>query len=84
MSGMDVSGSMPGMMSKEGHGQPDEHLGAAFDQMSLTMMIEHHQGAIDMVKTEQRNGMYIEAVARAKQIETAQTDDIATMHGLLG
>lgn len=37
----------------------------------LTMMIEHHQGAIEMAKTEQKDGMYADAVALTKQIQTA-------------
>lgn len=52
--------------------------------MFLTMMIEHHQGAIEMARTEQADGMYADEVALAKRIETAQTDEIATMQRLLG
>lgn len=47
-------------------------------------MIEHHQGAIEMAKTEQGDGTYADAVALAEQIESAQTDEIVTMQGLLG
>ena len=47
------------------------------------MMVEHHQGAIEMAKSEQSSGMFPEAIALAKQIESAQTDEIATMQALL-
>ena len=84
MSSMDMSGSMPGMMSSPDMNNLMKASGMAFDQMFLTMMIKHHQGAIAMAKSEQADGMYAEAVALAKQIETSQTDEIATMRVLLG
>lgn len=84
MSGMDMSGSMPGMMSTDDMDNLMNATGAEFDQVFLTLMVGHHRGAIEMAKTEQRDGMYAGAVALAEQIETAQTDEIATMEGLLG
>lgn len=83
MSGMDMSGSMPGMMSSDDMNRLMNASGGDFDQMFLTMMIEHHNGAIKMAKAEQVNGENAEAVALAQQIEQAQTDEIATMRGLL-
>ena len=83
MDGMDMSSSMPGMMSQDDMSSLEGMSGADFDQMFLTMMIEHHQGAIEMARAEQSDGMFTEAVALAKRIETAQTEEIATMQGLL-
>lgn len=83
MSGMDMSGSMPGMMSKDEMASLENTSDADFDQMFLAMMVEHHQGAIEMAKSEQSSGMFPEAIALAKQIESAQTDEIATMQALL-
>lgn len=57
--------------------------GAEFDQMFLTMMIEHHDGAIEMAQTEQADGEYPDAVELAGNIETAQTAEIQTMQDLL-
>ena len=57
--------------------------GAEFDQMFLTMMIEHHEGAIEMAKTEQSEGEFPEAVDMAKEIETTQAEEIQTMQDLL-
>ncbi len=51
--------------------------------MFLTMMIEHHEGAIEMAKTEQADGEYADAIELAEGIETAQTEEIQTMQGLL-
>jgi len=48
------------------------------------MMIKHHEGAIQMARTEQANGKNTDAIALAKQIEAAQTAEIATMPQLLG
>ena len=83
MSGMDMSGSMPGMMSSEDMDNLMNASGAEFDQMFLTMMVAHHQGAIEMAKTEQADGMNADAIALAEQIEQAQTNEITTMQGLL-
>ena len=83
MGGMDMSGTMPGMMSTEDMDKLKNSSGAEFDQMFLTMMIAHHQGAIEMAKPEQADGNSSEAIALAKKIEAAQTAEIATMQGLL-
>ena len=67
---------MPGMMSDSNMSHLGAATGAAFDQMFLTMMIEHHEGAIEMAKTEQSTGKNADATALAKQIEAAQTAEI--------
>ena len=84
MAGMDMSSSMPGMMSSDDMDKLANTTGNEFDRMFLTMMIEHHEGAIEMAKAEQADGSYPDAVALAKQIEAAQTNEITTMKGLLG
>ena len=83
MSGMDMSGSMPGMMSQDEMTSLENTSGAEFDQMFLAMMVEHHQSAIKMAESEQSSGRFPEAIALAKQIESAQTDEIATLQALL-
>jgi len=82
MAGMDMSGSMPGMMSSADMDKLTKASGAEFDQMFLTMMISHHQGAIEMAKTEEASGMNADAEALAAQIEQAQAREITTMQGL--
>lgn len=57
--------------------------GVEFDRMFLTMMIEHHRDAIVMAKTEQAEGVYPEAIALAKEIESAQQAEIGEMEELL-
>jgi len=84
MSGMDHSSSdMSGMMSDAEMKKLDAAAGPAFDQMFLTMMVSHHTGAIEMAKTEQKNGKNTDAVALAKKIEADQTAQIAVMKKLL-
>lgn len=83
MSGMDMSSSMPGMMSQDEMISLENTSGAEFDQMFLAMMVEHHRGAIEMAKSEQSDGLFPDAIALAKQIETAQTDEITSMRALL-
>ena len=77
------SGDMPGMMSDADMKKLDGASGADFDRMFLTMMTEHHTGAIEMARTEQANGKSQDAVALAKKIEADQTAEIAQMKQLL-
>jgi uncharacterized protein (DUF305 family) len=51
--------------------------------MFLTMMIEHHEGAIEMARTEQSEGQNAHAKALAAAIEKAQTAEIAQMKQML-
>lgn len=74
---------MPGMMSDDDMADLEDAQGAAFDRMFLTMMIEHHEGAIEMAKTEQAEGEYDDAVTLAEKIETAQQAEIEAMNDLL-
>jgi len=85
MSGMDMSGDeMPGMMSSDELAELDAAADADFRDMWLTMMIAHHEGAIEMAKIEQADGTYRPAVDLAESIETSQRAEIAHMEQLLG
>jgi uncharacterized protein (DUF305 family) len=77
------SDDMTGMMADEDMTALENATGVEFDQMFLTMMIEHHEGAIEMARTEQADGEFADAKALAEDIETAQTEEIQTMQGLL-
>ena len=83
MDGDMMDGEMPGMMSADEMDALDNSSGAAFDEMFLTMMVEHHEGAIEMAKVEQADGESVEAIDLAAEIEEAQTEEIATMEDLL-
>lgn len=78
------SEEMPGMMNETEMTRLEESDGSAFDQMFLEMMMAHHEGAVEMARTEQKNGENPDAVALAEKIETDQEAEIATMKDLLG
>jgi len=50
MNGMEHSMLMPGMLSDEQMKQLEQAKGPAFDRLFLTLMIQHHRGAVGMVK----------------------------------
>jgi uncharacterized protein (DUF305 family) len=75
--------SMPGMMSQQEMQQLTSASGTAFDKMFLTMMIKHHEGAVEMARTEQDKGVNPAAKKLAGDIATSQTAEIAEMESLL-
>ena len=83
MEGMDMDRDMPGMMTDADMKKLESATGAEFDRMFLTMMIDHHNGAIEMAKTEQSDGKNADAIELAKKIEADQTAEIAEMNSLL-
>jgi uncharacterized protein (DUF305 family) len=76
-------GSMAGMMTAEQMAGLGKASGAAFDQRFLTLMIAHHQGAVDMAATELRDGANTDAKALAQRITDAQNKEIGQMRGML-
>ncbi len=82
MSGMGHGGS-GGMMSDGDMDELEGMSGASFDEMFLTMMIEHHEGAIEMADREVADGQNEEAVALAGAIIETQEAEIEEMDGLL-
>jgi uncharacterized protein (DUF305 family) len=83
MEGMEGMEDMPGMMSAEQMAELAAADDAAFGDLFLAMMIEHHEGAIDMAREQQEAGRYAEAVALAEDIEAVQADEISMMEQLL-
>ncbi|MFF4584210.1 DUF305 domain-containing protein [Streptomyces sp. NPDC001388] len=84
--GEDAS-SMPGMdhagMSVDTR-TLEKASGEAFDTAFLTLMVEHHEGAVAMADTEKDKGSYGPAKALADDVVTGQTAEIAEMKALLG
>ena len=87
-SGMDQGdmghGDTGGMMTEDDMTMLEDADETNFDRMFLEMMIEHHEGAIDMARTEQANGENPDAIALAEQVETDQEAEIDKMRQLLG
>ncbi|MFG2465995.1 DUF305 domain-containing protein [Streptomyces canus] len=89
MPGMDHSGmegmdGMAGMMDGADMDKLKKASGKDFDSMFLTMMVEHHEGAVEMATTEKAKGEYKAATAMAGDIVTAQNAEISEMKKLLG
>ncbi len=83
MGGMDMGGSMPGMLSAAELQRLTAARGAGFDKLFLTMMIAHHQGAVTMAKAQLAKGDNPEAIALARKVVTDQTAQIRTMQAML-
>ncbi|MEV4314856.1 DUF305 domain-containing protein [Actinocrispum sp. NPDC049592] len=81
MPGMDMGGV--GMMTADEMRQLTQAKGAEFDRMWTQMMIKHHEGAIDMAKTELAKGSSAEAKALAQKIVDAQQAEITEMRGVV-
>jgi uncharacterized protein (DUF305 family) len=82
MGGMDSD--MPGMMSAADMDALASASDAEFQDLWLEMMVEHHQGAVQMAETEQSEGRFADAVDLAGSIIDSQSEEIATMQDLLG
>ena len=74
---------MPGMMSADDIDELENSADAEFQDMWLEMMIEHHEGAVEMAKTEQAEGQFKDTVDLAGQVIETQTAEIGTMKDLL-
>ena len=82
MSSSPHGSSMTGMMSDQQMQGLAGATGVAFDRLWITMMTEHHTGAISMARTELTTGQNPEAKKLAEQIITAQTTELTTMAAL--
>ncbi len=56
---------------------------AAFDRRWLTLMVEHHEGAVTMAQTVLRDGEHAGTRALAQAVVREQTAEIAEMSALL-
>lgn len=81
--GDDSGGAMSGMMDEEEMNGLMEASGADWDRMFLEMMIEHHEGAVEMAQVEVDQGENPDAVALAEKIISDQQAEIAQMQHLL-
>ncbi|PRY53427.1 uncharacterized protein (DUF305 family) [Knoellia remsis] len=74
---------MSGMMSKEDMAALSKATGPAFDRQWLTMMIEHHEGAVTMAQDVLKTTKNPDVEKLANAIVDSQTKEIATMKDLL-
>lgn len=84
-SSMDHSsmGHSDGMMTPEQMTSLHQLTGPAFDKAWLEMMIAHHQGAVDMARTELAQGQNPDAKRLAQSIIDGQEAEIGQMKQML-
>ncbi|MEU7899574.1 DUF305 domain-containing protein [Nonomuraea sp. NPDC049152] len=75
--------SMPGIMSEEQMKELEEAKGAAFDRRFAELMIAHHEGAIEMARTEKATGADPVVKELAETIETAQRAEVGRLRRFL-
>lgn len=75
--------SMSGMMSGDNMAKLDAAQGTEAAKLFLTQMIAHHEGAVDMAKTETTGGKNADAVRLSKDIVSSQQAEILEMKDLL-
>jgi uncharacterized protein (DUF305 family) len=77
---------MPGMLTAQQLKDLDAVKGGDFDREFLTLMIQHHEGALKMVSdlfATPLAGQDVDVSVFANDVETVQTAEIATMHAML-
>lgn len=84
MAGMGHGGmDMGGLDQQEAMDELKTLAGNDFDQRFLTLMIQHHEGAITMAEQQTADGENEAAIGLAVAIISAQEEEIAEMKGLL-
>jgi uncharacterized protein (DUF305 family) len=77
---------MPGMLTEAQLKQLDAARGREFDRLFLTFMIQHHEGALQMVETLFKSpgaGQDSDIFRFATDVDADQRDEIFVMRGML-
>lgn len=77
-------GHSDGMMAPQQMDEFQQARGEQADRLFLQMMIQHHQGAVDMGRSEQQRGQAPEAERLASSIVDSQQAQISQMQHMLG
>lgn len=72
-----------GMMTDEQMQQLEQASGADFDRLWVQLMLQHHEGAVAMARTELEQGSNAEAKALAQQIVETQEAEISELQAML-
>ncbi|MCS0600784.1 DUF305 domain-containing protein [Streptomyces sp. LP11] len=75
---------MSGMMGDDDMAALKKARGKDFDTRFLSLMVRHHQGAVEMAGTEKAKGAYGPAERTADAVITGQSAEIKEMRQLLG
>ncbi|WP_283133135.1 DUF305 domain-containing protein [Rhizohabitans arisaemae] len=81
--GHGAHGGMPGMMTPEDLAKLAAAKGTAFDKLFAEQMIAHHNGAIEMARTEVAQGANPEAKALAATIGSTQQTEVDQLKKIL-
>ena len=76
-------GDMVGAMSEEALAELEGAEGTVFERMWLQMMIEHHEGAIEMAEVELDEGEHAGTLDLAESIIESQRAEIELMESML-
>lgn len=80
----EMGGDLPGMMTSADMTSLEDTGDSKFQDLWLQMMIEHHEGAVEMAEAEESDGRQPAAIDLAQNIQSTQNAEITTMHELLG
>ncbi|ASU86398.1 DUF305 domain-containing protein [Nocardiopsis gilva YIM 90087] len=75
---------MDGMLTPDQMADLRKATGTEFDQLYLELMVEHHEGAVEMAQKEIHDGVNADAMQMAEDIVDAQESEISSMKGMLG
>jgi uncharacterized protein (DUF305 family) len=81
--GMPGEHGMPGMVLDADMARLRAANGVAFDRMFADLMIAHHSGAIEMARSEKTNGINVDAISLAAEIEQTQAAEIVKLQKIL-
>ncbi len=76
-------GGMPGMLTDTELRQLGAASGPAFDKLFLTLMIKHHEGAVETATTAQAQGSNPAVKQLAAAVVTSQSAEVTEMKALL-
>jgi uncharacterized protein (DUF305 family) len=76
-------GDMPGMMSDDDMKKLEAAKDTDFDREFARLMIEHHNGAIEMARTEQKDGRNAGAKKLATAVIKGQSAEVAQFNKIL-
>jgi len=74
---------MAGMMSDGDMTKLETTSGAEFDRLWLNLMVKHHEGAVEMARTELKDGKDADAKKLAQAIIDGQQQEITEMKDLM-
>ncbi|MFE2045838.1 DUF305 domain-containing protein [Streptomyces sp. NPDC059477] len=75
---------MSGMMTADEMTDLESASGQAFDTAFLTLMVKHHEGAVEMAGAEKQDGAYQPALDLADAVISSQSAEIERMNEMLG